>query len=481
MLRTKLVKRAARPRNAALLPPLPALVLSLCSALGLAFAFSHPWAGVLAWCGLTPLFYSLGGKPRRQRAVLLFAFGTTMFLATIYWLAYVSVGGMIALCLMLGIEFAAFGLIAPDPQRGWSLIIIPFLWIALERLRGLLFGGFGWGLIGYTQYTNLALIQAADHVGVWGISWILILCNLAIVHAVARRTALRWHNPCVLVPLICVAVAYGYGCFRLHQAYPGPDITVSVVQGNIPQENKWDARYLDGIMKKYVRLSLETPAASPDLVVWPETSVPGYLLDEPRLYTEVTGLARRLKTYLLVGSPREDYPTHTYYNTAFLFGPAGELLQLHDKIHLVPFGEYIPYGNLFWFLRNSPIADFSAGKRHTVFSLRNQQGREVRFGVLICFEDAFPGLVREFRRRGADFLITITNEAWFGRSDEPAQHTAISVFRAVENRCWFIRCANTGISCYIDPHGRIKNTLERNGERIFIEGTATEALGHFQE
>jgi apolipoprotein N-acyltransferase len=383
----------------------------------------------------------------------LFIFGTTLFLGTIYWLAHVSLGGMLALCIMLGAEFALLGLVVPDPQRSWSLLTIPALWIGLERLRGIIFGGFGWGIIGYTQYLNLPFIQIADRLGVWGVSFIIVLGNLALAQLIRNRKQLQWRTAsvCILLPLSCVSGAYAYGFFRLQQHFTGPDITVSVVQGNIPQENKWNTRYVETILEKFSRLSRETAAASPELVVWPETSVPGYLLDEPRLYPAVTGLAQNLKTYLLVGSPREDYFTRSYYNSAFLFGPRGELLQMHDKIHLVPFGEYIPYGNLFWFLKNSPIADFSAGKRHTVFRLRSRDGREIRFGVLICFEDAFPGLVRQFRRNGADFLITITNEAWFRHSDEPMQHVGISVFRAIENRCWFVRCANTGISGFIDP------------------------------
>jgi len=258
-------------------------------------------------------------------------------------------------------------------------------------------------------------------------------------------------------------------------SYPchSPEITISLIQANIPQEQKWDPQYSDAIVKTFSSLSEKAAADNPDLIIWPETSVPGYLLDETKLYLKITNLAKELKASLLVGSPREDYEHKKFYNTAFLFHPDGQLLLFHDKLHLVPFGEYVPYKNLFSFLENTAIADFSAGERQTIFEINRDTGRTVRFGVLICFEDVFPGLVRSFHRKGADFFVTITNEAWFKNSSEPLQHTAISVLRAIENRCWFLRCANTGISCFIDPHGRIRQKIKQGDRDIFVQGITT--------
>jgi len=444
------------------------------SAILMAMAFSRANLGLLAWFGLIPLFLGLNNKTRLQRWILFFVFAVLFFLGTVYWIIHVSLLGLIALCLFLGLEFSLLGLIMPAPGTKHALFLIPLLWIIFERLRGFLFFGFGWGLIGYTQFRNLALIQAAQYCGVWGISYLLVLCNICLCHALCNRAHISWKRSYILIPAACLIIAYGFGYSSLNRKFPSLDINISLIQANIPQEQKWDPLYSNSILRTFSALSKKAIKDKPRLIIWPETSVPGYLLDETRLYIKLTNLVKKLSTALLVGSPREDYTHKKFYNTAFLFSSNGHLLKFHDKMHLVPFGEYIPYKSLFPFLANYPIADFSSGERHTIFELtENSKGKKARFGVLICFEDVFPGLVREFRRQGADFLVTITNEAWFKNSSEPIQHTAISVFRAIENRCWFLRCANTGISCFIDPHGRIRKKIENNGRDIFIKGIAT--------
>lgn len=367
----------------------------------------------------------------------------------------------------------------PSPSGKHSLWLIPLLWIIFERLRGILFFGFGWSILGYTQFRNLALIQASQYCGVWGISCLLVLSNICLSHAVFNRRGNSLKKNFVIIPLACCLFVYAFGYFALSKTFPSPEINISLIQANIPQDQKWDPKYSDAIVKKFSTLSKKAVAEAddkPTLVIWPETSVPGYLLDETKLYLKVTNLAKELAVYLLVGSPREDYTRKKFYNTAFLFGPNGHLERFHDKIHLVPFGEYVPYKNFFPFLENSRIADFDAGNSYTIFDIKGREGKAVRFGVLICFEDVFPGLVKKFRDEGADFLITITNEAWFKNSSEPLQHTAISVFRAIENRCWFLRCANTGITCFIDPKGRIRKKIKQNGKDIFVEGIATMSL-----
>lgn len=445
----------------------------ICSAILLALAFSRGNLGILAWFALIPLFLELTNKTKKQRWILFFAFAVLFFLGTLYWIIHVSFFGLIALCLFLGLEFSLFALLMPSPKKKSSLLLIPLLWIIFEKLRGFLFAGFGWGIIGYTQYRNLPLIQFAQYSGVWGVSYLLLLSNIALSQAILHQSRMSWKRYFILIPALCILGAYVFGGFALSQPISSPQINISLVQANIPQEQKWDPDYSKQILNKFSSLSKKANKQNPDIVIWPETSIPGYLLDETWLYLKTTNLAKELSTSLLVGSPREDYEHRKFYNTAFLFGPKGRLHLFHDKLHLVPFGEYVPYKNLFPFLQNSPIADFSPGKRFTLFEIQNTRKEIIRFGVLICFEDVFPALVKKFRRKGADFLVTITNEAWFKNSSEPIQHTAISVFRAVENRCWFIRCANTGISCFIDPHGKISKKITQNKRDIFVEGIAT--------
>ena len=438
----------------------------------LALAFSRANLGILAWFCLVPLFLELDNKTRLQRWLLFLFFAFLFFLGTIYWLAHVSLVGLICLCVFLALEFSLFALLMPSPRDKNSLVLIPLLWIIFERLRGLLFFGFGWGLIGYTQFKNLALIQSAQLFGVWGISFLIVLVNVSISAAVFSKPFINLKKSFILIPAVCLIFVYAFGFYALSRPFQSPDINVSLIQANIPQEQKWDPMYSDAIVETFSALSKAAAENNPDLIIWPETSVPGYLLDETKLYLKIINLAKELKSSLLVGSPREDYTHKKYYNTAFLFSQDGHLRLFHDKLHLVPFGEYIPYKNLFPFLENTQIADFSPGERKTIFEVNSRKGTTVRFGVLICFEDVFPRLVRSFRNKGADFLVTITNEAWFKNSSEPLQHTAISVFRAIENHCWFIRCANTGISCFIDPQGRIRKKIEQNGEDIFVQGIA---------
>ncbi|MBU1925338.1 MAG: apolipoprotein N-acyltransferase [Candidatus Omnitrophica bacterium] len=444
--------------------------------LGVSFSSTRIDCGMLAWIALVPLFIALDNKPALMRGWLSMFCGFIFFLVTLYWLAHVSVTGLIILCLYLSLYFFVFGLLKAPRSCLLNLVWVPSAWILLEFLRSSLLTGFGWGLLGYTQFKNLLLIQSAALVGVWGVGFVIVLVNVVIHHwAAGRKNSLGKiagaFGACVLLLAMHV---YGYVCLR--RDYFAPDINVSVIQGNIPQEQKWDPAYRKLILATFRALTQKAAQDNPGLILWPETSVPGYVLDEPLLLKSVLSLVRDINTFLLIGSPREDLIKKRYYNSAFLFDPRGEIICVHDKIHLVPFGEYIPFKNLLGFLETR-VADFSAGKRIKLFTVPDRTGRPVHFAVLICFEDIFPHLVRRFKNAGADFLVIISNEAWFKKSAEPQQHLAMSVFRAVENRCWFIRCANTGISCFIDPCGRVVEQVGSKNKAIFVTGFKTQLLG----
>lgn len=441
----------------------------------LALSFSRLNLGLCAWFGLVPLFFALEKKALKERFIFSFIFGFLFFLFTIYWIGHVSVLGLIILCFYLSLFFCLFGILAKTFVASSSFIIIPFFWVLPEALRSFLLTGFGWALLGYTQFRNLWLIQIADKVGVWGISFIIVAVNVLVFQLMLAWPDLRRRAFVFILALSLLLVFYLYGAYRLAQKFPGQDITISVVQGNISQERKWDPEYINYILERYQDLTLLAKKDNPDLIVWPETAIPGYLLDEPRLLRHVVGLAQKINTPLLVGSPREE-KSGVFYNSAFLFDGEGTLISLYDKIHLVPFGEYVPFGEIFLFAKNMDVGDFSAGNSYTIFEQANRGKKTVRFAVLICFEDIFPNLVRRFKKEGAGFIINITNEAWFKISAEPAQHLAMSVFRAIENRIWFVRCANTGISCFIDPSGRVRRLVEKDGEGIFVEGVATMKL-----
>ncbi|MDP3722261.1 MAG: apolipoprotein N-acyltransferase [Candidatus Omnitrophota bacterium] len=472
------------------------LLLALGSAALLVFSFpnfNQPWC---AWVALVPWLLLLRNCPARAAFWWSYFIGALFFVASMWWLIHVTLVGWIILCAYLALYFALFGLLVRYfhfPLSTFHLLVIPAAWVSLEVLRSHLLSGLGWNLLAYSQTPWLALIQFADSTGAWGISFLIVLVNVAIArffeHGTPTSDALRGGA----VAMACVLVAVGYGTWRLPQPAGAQTARVAIVQGNIPQEEKWDeARRVD-ILTRYAALSEAAAATEPSLIVWPETSVPGYLGIDETLTQQVIALARRVERPLLVGAP---IPTIadarvTLRNSAILVDPEGMLSQRYDKLHLVPFGEFVPFErNLPW-LRNllPPIGDFSPGREYTVFTIavrnaefgmRNSNSElptpnsELRFSTLICFEDIFPELARRFVQRGAQFLLVITNDAWFGPTAAAYQHAQASTFRAVELRVPVARAANTGWSGCIDAAGRwISSVRDPGGRELFIEGTTT--------
>ena len=276
-----------------------------------------------------------------------------------------------------------------------------------------------------------------------------------------------------------VTLTYGY-----YQIYRTPDteqrtpIKISVIQGNIPQAIKWDKSARENILKEYLRLSRSSSLDKPDLIIWPESGLPGALEKDPYLKKNLKAFVRHIRIPLLVGTISLD--EDKYYNSAILISKQGKFIQRYDKLHLVPFGEYIPLRRIFPFLETVvPIGDFTSGKEYTVFLHETQSRKQkaLHFSVLICFEDIFAQISRQFVKKGADFLINITNDAWFGNTSSPYQHLQASVFRAVENGVYLVRAANTGISGFITPEGRIYPLVDDDSaKQTFISGYKTEDI-----
>jgi apolipoprotein N-acyltransferase len=351
--------------------------------------------------------------------------------------------------------------------------------VIFEYLRGYLFSGFGWASLGYCQYRNLNFIQIASFTGAYGVSFLIVAVNVLIKEFILNiksilffnRTYLKKFAYILLTVFILLLSVYIYGDIVLNRKTKGKKITVSVIQGNIPQQQKWEAFYRDLILEKYVRLTEMASFDQPDVIIWPETSVPGYLQEED-LLRQLSDLAKTTESPLLVGAVTMDEKNKKFYNSAALFSKQGVLTKVYDKIHLVPFGEYVPAPYIFSFSKDWVQSfDFSSGTAYTLFSVKG-----AKFGVLICFEDVFPNLVRNFVNQGADFMVNITNDAWFMQSVEPYQHLQASVFRAIENRINIARAANTGISCFVDPQGHIAERISFNDKDIFIEGFATQTI-----
>lgn len=381
--------------------------------------------------------------------------------------------------LYLGLYFAVFGLFFSVTNRLSTvnnLFIIPCLWVALEYIRSHLFTGFGWALLGHSQYSSLPVIQISDITGAYGVSFLLVLVNVAIFEIIAKCKLQRNILYPLFYSLFFTILVLTYGYFKLSQPTEGESIKVAVVQGNIPQKMKWDPQARDYILERYFQLTKQAALAHPDIIIWPETSVPGFLEDDPQLLREVSSLSRKISpAYLLVGTPQEGEERRIFNSATLLLG--GKVLQRYDKVHLVPFGEFIPWPKIFSrFSFAGLIGNFSPGGDYTVFSLKGLN-RPAKFSVLICFEDVFGSLARNFVQKGARILVNMTNDAWFEDSAEPYQHLQASVFRAVENRVNVVRSANTGVSCFINPWGKILSKVsDDSGRDVLVEGEQAQVL-----
>ncbi len=449
---------------------LPILAASL---LSLPFFSFNLW--LFAWIGFVPLFISLERKSLLQSFIIGFFFGIIFWGLTIYWLIHVTLLGQVVLILYLAVFFGTFGCIfylSGFISSNIFLIFIPCSWVLLEYLRSYLFTGFPWALIGFSQYKNLPIIQIADVTGTWGVSFIVLLVN-AIFYLFWRRRL----KPRTLLICFCVILLFFiYGFYKLSYK---PDLRcnkellkISVIQGNIPQDLKWDKQAASGILNNYIELTAAAAKDSPSLIIWPEASVPvlwGGSAEDAQ-FARIFSLAGQLRINLLVGAVSRF--NEAYFNSALFINDLGHPERIYNKLHLVPFGEYVPFKNTFPFLQTiAPIGDIETGKEYTVFS------QPKKFSVLICFEDLFPELSRKFIKRGARFLVNITNDAWYKQGSAPYQHFAASVFRAVENRVYLVRAANTGISGFIDPFGRLLSIVQDiTGRDSFVKGYSSQNI-----
>jgi len=374
--------------------------------------------------------------------------------------------------------------IVHDEKPLMKLFLLPSIWVGLEYTRGHALSGFDWVSLGHSQYKNLVMIQIADITGMLGVSFIVVMVNYVIKEMISlklrheirlSKNEMKKLVVIVLMTLICV---FGYGAYQLTlPPYVQSSLKVAVIQGNIEQDLKWDETAWPMIMQKHLELTKQAALEKPDLIIWPETSFPGHLWEDVERFDQLKKFVHRLEIPLLFGAVVKD--RNTYHNSAILLSAEGFILQKYDKLHLVPFGEYLPLRKQLPFLSSIvPIADFTAGNRFTRFPLKNE-GPET-FSVLICFEDTVSRLSREFVQRGAQFLVNITNDAWFKDTKEPFLHLQSSVFRTIENRRSLIRSANTGVSCYIDAKGRIIDLVKGPREKTtYVTGYSLANVGLF--
>ena len=460
------------------------LILCLSSAILLILSFPDFNLWILAWFGFVPLFFAIKNKSRGHAFLLAYFTGVIFWSVTIYWLVHVTLPGTILLVLYLALYFGLFGAVISRTflmPTFYHPVLIPSLWVILEYVRSYLFTGFPWALLGYSQYQNLTAIQIADVTGVWGVSFTLMVVNVAVKEMITYRLKVggykRKAKSFFIVVLIGLFMVFGYGFFRLSRKTEGARLKVSVIQANIPQELKWDSRAKTFILDRYTQLTEKSAKDNPDLIVWPEASSPDILGEEAFVFPRIVSLAQKIRIPLLIGSVITE--KGDYFNSALLIDRDGKIIQKYDKLHLVPFGEYIPLRNMLPFLQTVvPIGDIARGKEYTIFKAPGSRLQATSlFSVLICFEDLFPELSRRFVLRGAQFLVNITNDAWYKKTSAAEQHFQASVFRAVENRVNLVRSANTGISGFVTPVGRVISLVQdEKKEKLFIGGTDTQEI-----
>jgi apolipoprotein N-acyltransferase len=431
----------------------------------------------IAWIALVPLLFSLYDKRPGQAFKTGVLFGIPYFFGTLYWIyhsinhyggisLFSSITIVILLCIYLSLYPGLFALVFSTAIRNTklpALLIAPVFWVVLDFLRTYLFTGFPWASIGYSQYKFLTIIQIADITGVYGVTFLVVAVNgaLADLFLLKRRT-----NDMPLFPMSYIVIGSAllmifavftliYGQIRLSEKRAGRQFRASIVQGNIEQDKKWIPSYQNTVIANYKDLSLQASSSSPALIVWPETAIPFLFKTDSEYTEELVEFQNQLNAYLLFGSILVKGKTDGEYlltNSAVLLDPSGKVSYIYDKIHLVPFGEYVPLQKILFPISKLVvgIGDYVHGDHH--LRALTPYGD---FATLICYEIIFPGLVRKFYSHGGDFIVNITNDAWFGRTTGPYQHFSMAVFRAVENRKPVIRAANTGISGFIDSNGRI--------------------------
>lgn len=476
-----------------LMPALAGGLLTLCQPIG--------WdihLGWIAWIALLPLFLVLPAVPSIELFFMGLVSGAVHFITGLYWITftlntYGNLNILASFFVMLLLAFLEtayliiFTLVAGRTLKNYpripSFVTLPLLWVAVEYLRTITpFGGFPWLLLGYSQQPYPVLIQFADITGVYGVSFLLALVNAVIAEVILWLNGLKKkpEKPFLesktiskgfpLIGVITVAVlillAFAYGNFRINRttqlSEQGTTMKVSLLQGNIAQDVKWTPEEDARIIEIYKKLTQESLTSGAELIVWPEAATPFAIERDIRGF-ELLRWLESLNTYTIVGSidytfDGLDKKNVRFTNSAYLVTPKGMAFSKYSKMHLVPFSEYIPFVEVLGFvdkLVKGAAGNFSPGKDRVLFNLPKG-----KVGVIICYEAIFGDLVRKFRKDGAQLLVNITNDAWFGKSSAPFQHLCMASFRCVENHCYMVRAANTGISAVVDPVGRILNKTD---------------------
>lgn len=466
-----------------------ALILACASGTLLAMAFPYPSLWPLAWVGLVPLLLALSYRRVLAGFGVGYMFGLVFLGITLRWSAEIDPLLWVGFTLIEALVCAIFGAVAawfyskPAGHSAWRPVAIATTWTLIEYLRMQGPYGLTWSELSYTQLPTEVIVQMADLTGTMGVSFLIVLVNAVLAEFLLwREQNGKRHTPpngmrvCAIWSGVALLACVLYGSIRI---FTLPSLTtdfstIGCVQPNIDAYLKWDPKRLEDSLHALEEATARAANRGAYLVVWPETAVPLTVLRDAPTLARVQSLAARLGIYLLVGAP-DRAPEGTVTNTAFLLDPHGQIQGRYDKIHLVPFGEFLPLrsvlGRIPIFASELPV-DLTPGKAPYIFHTAR-----FSFATLICFESTFSGLCREFVRQGAQLLVVITNDGWFRRTSAADHHLAMSAMRAIEERMWVIQCGNTGLSAFIDPMGRYRAESKLLTATELVEAVQPGSLG----
>jgi apolipoprotein N-acyltransferase len=459
---------------------------AICGALT-AVAFPKFDQMFLAWISFIPLFFVLSGKTPGRAFLLGGTAGVFFYGVLLYWIPAVPAhyGGLstflsllvyLLLIVLLALFWGLFGLgfaFIHQKRPLSAFLAAPFIWVGLEYILTHVLTGFPWGVLGISQYKNLLFIQMSGLTGVYGVSFVLILFQSLFVGSLRTNRRIPF-----AVGLITLVLVHFGGYLSLKTPAPTAEsFSAAVLQGNVSSDLYWNAlseAQIRKIFDEHLDLTRQAIGRGARLIIWPEFTVPLCFSCEEGIYREpaarLAALTRETGATLLLGTNETAGPLgdRKYFNAALCLSPDGSTTK-YAKMHLVPFGEYTPYKKILGFIEKitHAVGELTPG---TEYALHNYAGRP--FGSPICYEIIFPDLVRRFAKKGASFLVTITNDGWYGTSSAPYQHFAQAVFRAVENRRFLLRAATTGISGLVDPFGRVAQKTDI-GIRTQLTGTVT--------
>jgi len=453
------------------------VLLAVGSGATLALSFPNYNLPLLAWLAVGMLVLASAGARPIESLLYGFLHGIVFYPVCLPWIAVVmhqygnvdpgmSAGIVSLIGIAGGIVCSIFSLcvaLAARKSAALACGLAPFLWVSLEFLRAHLpIIGFPWNLTGYAACGSLALLQLVPLTGIYGLSFLMAAYSAMLAYLVIARTQRAWKLVLVGWALLILVAAVG----RYLVPRETPRFVAHLVQTNFPQSEQYPARWLEihaGELQELERISVDAAKKTPGLIVWPEVPAP-FSFEEPAFAALATHIARDSGVDFLVGVvdwKRDANGQWIASNSAVLLDPSGRRTFTYDKIHLVPFGEYVPLRRWLTFASRltADLSDFTPGSRYGVGHLRSVEtyapSAGPPFGVFICYEAIFPGEIRRFTANGAELLINISNDGWFGRSAAPAQHLMMARVRAVESRRWLLRDTNNGYTVSVDPYGRV--------------------------